>query len=69
MDTTPIVQQFWADAGTDVTLAIDAPITYIASIVPGTIWPCGLTSNSSANGGWWTCRPISTRSRPRPMAP
>ena len=37
MDTTPIVQQFWADAGTDVTLAIDAPITYIASIVPGTI--------------------------------
>jgi hypothetical protein len=37
MDTTPIVQQFWADAGTEVTLAIDAPITYIASIVPGTV--------------------------------
>lgn len=37
----PTVQQvakdFWADAGTRVTLASDEPLTYIVSIVPGTI--------------------------------
>ena len=37
MDTEPVAQQFWADPGASVTIAGDEPITYIASIVPGTV--------------------------------
>jgi hypothetical protein len=37
MDTTPVAQHFWVDPGASVTLASDEPITYIASIVPGTV--------------------------------
>jgi len=37
MDTSPVAQQFWADPGQTVTLSGDEPITYIASIVPGTV--------------------------------
>jgi hypothetical protein len=37
MDTDPVVQQFWADPGASVKIASDEPITYIASIVPGTV--------------------------------
>jgi hypothetical protein len=36
-DTEPVAQQFWADPGTTVKIASDEPITYIASIVPGTV--------------------------------
>jgi len=32
-----VAQDFWADAGSTVTLASDQPITYIVSITPGTI--------------------------------
>ncbi len=32
-----VLQQFWADAGTEVTLHGNEPITYIVSIVPGII--------------------------------
>ena len=37
MDTDPVVQQFWADPGASVKISSDEPITYIASIVPGTV--------------------------------
>jgi hypothetical protein len=37
MDTEPVAQQFWTDAGATVTVAEDEPITYIISIVPGTV--------------------------------
>jgi hypothetical protein len=33
----PILQQFWADAGATVRMHSDEPITYIVSIVPGTV--------------------------------
>jgi hypothetical protein len=37
MDTEPVAQHFWVDPGASVTIASDEPITYIASIVPGTV--------------------------------
>ncbi len=37
MDTEPVAQHFWADPGASVKIASDEPITYIASIVPGTV--------------------------------
>jgi len=37
MDTEPVAQHFWVDPGAAVTIASDEPITYIASIVPGTV--------------------------------
>ena len=37
MDTDPVAQQFWADPGASVKISSDEPITYIASIVPGTV--------------------------------
>ena len=37
MDTEPVAQQFWADPGATVKIASDEPITYIVSIVPGTV--------------------------------
>jgi len=37
MDTEPVAQQFWADPGASVKIASDEPITYIVSIVPGTV--------------------------------
>jgi len=37
MDTEPVAQQFWADPGTSVKISSNEPITYIASIVPGTV--------------------------------
>jgi len=37
MDTEPVAQQFWADPGVSVKVSSDEPITYIASIVPGTV--------------------------------
>ena len=37
MDTEPVVQQFWADPGASVKISSDEPMTYIASIVPGTV--------------------------------
>ena len=33
----PILQQFWAEAGAAVRMHSDEPITYIVSIVPGTV--------------------------------
>ncbi|MEN6367683.1 MAG: hypothetical protein ABFC88_12805 [Thermoguttaceae bacterium] len=33
----PILQQFWADAGATVKIKSDEPITYIVSIVPGSV--------------------------------
>lgn len=33
----PILQQFWAEAGATVRMHSDEPITYIVSIVPGTV--------------------------------
>ena len=35
--TDAIAQQFWADPGASVTISQDEPITYIVSIVPGTV--------------------------------
>jgi len=37
MDTEPVAQHFWVDPGATVKIASDEPITYIASIVPGTV--------------------------------
>ncbi len=37
MDTEPVAQHFWVDPGASVKIASDEPITYIASIVPGTV--------------------------------
>ena len=37
MDTEPIAQQFWAEPGASVKMYSDEPITYIVSIVPGTV--------------------------------
>jgi len=37
MDTEPVAQQFWADPGTSVKISSNEPITYIASIVSGTV--------------------------------
>jgi len=33
----PIIQQFWAEAGSTVRIYSEEPITYIVSIVPGTV--------------------------------
>lgn len=35
--SSPVAGQFWADAGTSVSIASDQFITYIASITPGTV--------------------------------
>ena len=35
--STPIAQSFWADPGCSVTMASNEPITYVASIIPGTV--------------------------------
>ena len=70
MDTTPIVQQFWADAGTEVTLAIDAPITYIASIVPGTVLGReGLQATHRPTAAGGRADQSLHDHRPRPTAP
>jgi hypothetical protein len=37
MDTSAVAQQFWVDPGASVSISGDEPITYIASIVPGTV--------------------------------
>jgi hypothetical protein len=37
MDTEPVAQHFWVDPGAAVTISGDEPITYIASIVPGSV--------------------------------
>jgi len=37
MDTEPVAQHFWVDPGAAVTISGDEPITYIASIVSGTV--------------------------------
>ena len=37
MDTEPVAQHFWADPGASVKISSDEPITYIVSIVPGTV--------------------------------
>jgi len=37
MDTEPVAQHFWVDPGASVKIAGDEPITYIASIVPGSV--------------------------------
>jgi hypothetical protein len=37
MDTEPVAQHFWVDPGASVTISGDEPITYIASIVSGTV--------------------------------
>ena len=37
MDTEPIAQQFWAEPGATVKVHSDEPITYIVSIVPGSV--------------------------------
>lgn len=37
MDTEPVAQHFWVDPGASVKIASDEPITYIVSIVPGTV--------------------------------
>ena len=34
---SPILQQFWAEAGATVRMHSDEPLTYIVSIVPGTV--------------------------------
>jgi len=35
--TDPVAQQFWADAGSSVTIHSAEPVTYIVSIIPGTV--------------------------------
>jgi hypothetical protein len=37
VNDAPIPQQFWAEPGATVRIASDEPITYIVSIVPGTV--------------------------------
>lgn len=64
MDTEPVAQHFWVDPGASVKIASDEPITYIVSIVPGTVLAVA-TSSSLASSGWWTCPPTCTRSRPK----
>jgi hypothetical protein len=34
---TQVAQHFWADAGSRVNIASDEPITYVVSIIPGTV--------------------------------
>jgi len=35
--TTQVAQHFWAEAGSRVNIASDEPITYVVSIIPGTV--------------------------------